>query len=298
MKYNIIREGGEWWPSVPVAVIISQQILQSYNYLGQIILPYHPQTSFFDYVKVKKFFLAPEITCPGHICSSGIALLDVYHEAKNVTWQLSPSNLFSTTSGSSLTANITTKSGASGLGTIPFTFKMPSEEEFTAQKSFWVGPPSAAQFDIRNVDFYGFNYLYEGMTNQLIAHDYATKPAITEWEWDYGGWYHWETTSTKYISFVDVPTFTYRDISVRAKNQCPGASNWYTERFYPYGGYLLVFSPNPATNETVLSIESTSTEKTFDETTEWELEVYSETQLLKEKRTKLKGKNTGFSPQV
>ena len=26
--------------------------------------------------------------------------------------------------------------------------------------------------------------------------------------------------------------------------------------------------------------------------TEWEMEVYSETQLLKEKRTKLKGKNT------
>lgn len=57
-------------------------------------------------------------------------------------------------------------------------------------------------------------------------------------------------------------------------------------------GYFLVFTPNPTTGETTLSIETTSKEKTFDENAEWELEVYGQGQLLKEKKTSLKGRNT------
>ncbi len=53
-----------------------------------------------------------------------------------------------------------------------------------------------------------------------------------------------------------------------------------------------MFSPNPATGETTLSIESVSAEKTIDENIEWELEVYAPGQLLKEKKTKLKGSST------
>ena len=161
------------------------------------------------------------------------------------------------------------------------------------QKNFWIGAPSISQFDISNPNPPFNNLLEPGMYNQLIANDYANQSGTTYWEWDCGGWPHYDVTQTKHITNVDVPYyFTYQDIKVRLYNICGTPSQWYTERFYPYGGYLLVFSPNPATNETVLSIESTSTEKVFDETTEWELEVYSETQLLKEKKTKLKGKNT------
>lgn len=42
--------------------------------------------------------------------------------------------------------------------------------------------------------------------------------------------------------------------------------------------------------KTSLSIESILVEKTFDETAEWEIEIYDHTQSLKEKKTKLKGK--------
>ncbi len=54
--------------------------------------------------------------------------------------------------------------------------------------------------------------------------------------------------------------------------------------------HYLVLSPNPATGETTLIIESDSEEKSeFDIEAEWELEVYNNTQMLKEKKTKLKG---------
>jgi hypothetical protein len=46
-----------------------------------------------------------------------------------------------------------------------------------------------------------------------------------------------------------------------------------------------------------LTIETTSKDKVFDETTEWELEVYSPSQTLKEKQTKLKGKEHKLQTQ-
>lgn len=56
-------------------------------------------------------------------------------------------------------------------------------------------------------------------------------------------------------------------------------------------GLLLVFTPNPTNRETIVSIETDSQEKTFDETARWDLEVYSETQLLKTRQTGLRGQS-------
>jgi len=63
---------------------------------------------------------------------------------------------------------------------------------------------------------------------------------------------------------------------------------------YCGGYYSMSFTPNPTTGETRLTIEPTSEEETFDETIDWELEVYSPTQTLKEKKTKLKGSSTAI----
>lgn len=54
-------------------------------------------------------------------------------------------------------------------------------------------------------------------------------------------------------------------------------------------GDYLMFTPNPSTSETIVSMESVS-KKSFDETAEWALEVYDQSQVLKEKEAKLKGK--------
>ena len=65
---------------------------------------------------------------------------------------------------------------------------------------------------------------------------------------------------------------------------------------------MLTFSPNPTTGETTLSIEQSEPEQTvlksasageaFDSKAEWDMEIYSPAQVLKEKKTKLKGKST------
>jgi hypothetical protein len=68
------------------------------------------------------------------------------------------------------------------------------------------------------------------------------------------------------------------------------------------GSYYMMFTPNPTTGETTLSIEqgeaeepilkSVSQNPVFDENVEWDLEVYSPGQSLQHKKTGLKGKST------
>jgi len=70
-----------------------------------------------------------------------------------------------------------------------------------------------------------------------------------------------------------------------------GACYSKTITFFTYSSYNLVFTPNPAIGETTLTIKTNSAEKTFDETAQWDLEVYSETQLLKTKQTSLRGQS-------
>ncbi len=80
---------------------------------------------------------------------------------------------------------------------------------------------------------------------------------------------------------------------MRTENTC-GESSWFVRTGWVIpgtGGATMVFTPNPTSGETILSIETNSSEKPFDETAEWDLEVYSETQLLKTRQTNLRGQS-------
>lgn len=54
---------------------------------------------------------------------------------------------------------------------------------------------------------------------------------------------------------------------------------------------VLLITPNPSINEAIISIESASKES-FDLSTPWELEVYDQMQIMKEKKTAIRGKQT------
>lgn len=68
------------------------------------------------------------------------------------------------------------------------------------------------------------------------------------------------------------------------------------------GGYYMTFTPNPTTYETMLELKSDQPEF-FDVSMEWELEIFDRNQILKEKKTKLKGtqyniKTTGWKEGI
>jgi hypothetical protein len=82
-------------------------------------------------------------------------------------------------------------------------------------------------------------------------------------------------------------------VGVRAQNDC-GWTNWkydYWQVVSCSGGILLKISPNPTESEAMLTLENEDAD-IIDKNLEWEYEIYSPGLLLKEKKTKLKERNT------
>ena len=143
LKHTVTKnEDNEYWyPDMQHHIILSHQLWR-YNTTAPYFGVQYPQTTSFHWVSAKTFFLAPEITVPSLICSSGTSVLDVDLKASNITWSLAPTSLFfGAKTGTGKMASITTATGASGQGKITYSFNMPSGEIFTAEKTFWIGKP-------------------------------------------------------------------------------------------------------------------------------------------------------------
>ncbi len=278
--HSVINSGQEWFPSLFLSCILSQQIVDP---LGAVVVS---QTSYFDYVHIKQFFLAPEITCPSVICTTGTATMDVDTAAINVSWQLTPSSLFTSTSGTGNTANIVAANDVSGTGKITYTFQMPSGETFTAEKDFWVGAPVIS-------DISGSTYTPNGQQATYYAEPNDALMGITDYNWilnPLNG-----NTVHDYGRIVDIDFYnsgSYQLVA-QAKNACTGTG---------YGPYCvididvydperLLISPIPTSGETTIEIKNTENEKA-DKIVEWDMEVFDQSQMLKAKVSKIKGSST------
>lgn len=132
---EVTNNGQYWYPDLPQHIILSQQVTRYGRLISRKTRIESPQTSWFHWVKVREFFLAPEIHCPDNIWNTVIATMDVDSEAFDITWELTPATIFSgRISGRGLKATITPASNYHAVGKIIYRFKMPSGEEFTAEK--------------------------------------------------------------------------------------------------------------------------------------------------------------------
>jgi hypothetical protein len=169
-------------------------------------------------------------------------------------------------------------------------------EAIVIRKSVWAGTPSPYELDITNSNT-GEDNLFSGVNNVLYVT--TTDPqmeeimGIDDYDWYYGsGFEHFEIEEYDKVSIVYVPDCSGSElVYVKPHNTCGYYEYWHFEYFSCSPYYYLAFTPNPTTGGTTLTIETNSAEKTFDESAEWDLEVYSETQLLKTKQTGLRGQS-------
>lgn len=265
-----------------------------------------PQTSSFDYVKAKQFFLAPEITLSSNIiCSTAPATLDVDPLATNITWQLTPSNLFSgATSGTGKVVNITASPSYHGKGKITYSFNISTDianpkQTYTAEKEIWINGPDASEvsFDVYKSD--GTHVTNSsGYTPSLCAnttyHIYVmnSSPCSTSnYSWTIpSGWTNFYTLSN--MISINTNSASGGNVRVSANTSCNNnvviISGYMSSG--SCGGYYLAISPNPTTSETSVVL-SADGEKVVNENTSWDLQVYDQQQGLKEKKTKIKGKD-------
>ncbi len=96
-----------------------------------------------------------------------------------------------------------------------------------------------------------------------------------------------------YVSFRTPATEGIYSYSVDVTGCC-GTKLGYLNGFIQVGNmYSMTFSPNPSSEETIVTIEAEDNK--LDENQEWELEVYDLNQSLKSKKEKIKGKEQKIS---
>ncbi|MDX9883159.1 MAG: family 16 glycosylhydrolase [Prolixibacteraceae bacterium] len=297
---NVLYKDRNWFPNDEMATMFQMLIT---DYINSSSLP---ATMEVDYVRVKQFFLAPEITCPDVICStgSGTITLDVDQQATNITWQVSPSQLVTNSSGSGLTANLTAAPGASGEATITFSFQMPSGETFTAEKTFWVGIPPLPEVTSDNVYPYvwttGYGEpaakKYTILTEQdIVVYDgnldtYGGLIESFDWTWyldDMGLFYdeYDHGTGGKMYIFHEPGLFRVRATSTNNCGSTSISNPIYIDVIQDE--YWLSLSPNPSSGETTMELKSKKKDKP-DKEVEWDLEVFDQVQSLKAKKDKIR----------
>jgi hypothetical protein len=207
-----------------------------------------------------------------------------------------------------------------GMGTVSLTITTPSGITVSSSKNVYVGNPDPDDIDIINIgpNYPGSMVLCDDMPNDGKVN--WTKPgSILEYSWsiyDDGGNY-WQVNQHPMEPFPDIPMkdvqFSkpygsvngYVNVIVRARNTCSGWGEYSAPAMQfstsSCGGMYLMLSPNPTSGEAIVSIEAIPPRETaskqatvninFDETAEWELEVYDNMQRLKHKKTDIKATN-------
>jgi len=236
------------------------------------------------------------------ICEDG-GSIQLSHELGDapVTWSVTPTSLFeSPTSGTGANPTIYGKNNYnSGSGQISFDVGCQ-----THSKDVWVGAPDASDFTVYVEELYGDPVegspggpfeVCEGEQYWICLYPFFLfdDQGISDVEFDFNFDYDVLDEGDDYIEIEINSSPDEEEGEVYVTTDC----GYYTLKFMEFeegdcGRYYMVITPNPTSGETTLTIETSSAETTFDETAEWELEVYSPSQTLKEKNTNLKGKST------
>ncbi|MGC9354454.1 MAG: T9SS type A sorting domain-containing protein [Mariniphaga sp.] len=216
------------------------------------------------------------------------------------TYNWSGSKVSISGSGNSATATKT----SDGEGNIQVGISSPySGTTVAAKKDIWAGQPNASDFTVYVEEWYGDPVSgspdgpFEVCDNSsywicLYPFFLFDDQGINDVEFDFNFDYDVLDEGDDYIVIHIDKIYEEDTGEIYVNSEC----GYTTLKFLDFvegncGRYLLVLSPNPATGETTLSIETTSEDTEFDENAEWELEVYSPAQLLKEKKTNLRGKS-------
>lgn len=212
--------------------------------------------------------------------------------------------------------SVSLRAAGTGIGTITASFTI-NGTPYIISKSIWAGVPNAPNYITpfpNNGKEFAINSYYEFYL--------SPQPGATYLTWNVSGGTIIEGQGTSFVLVRTVSYPTNFSLSVKSGNNC-GESSYFTRTGYvvdedlpinaiPPGetsaevnfpevqelkqgfisaAYSITFAPNPNIGETTLTIESNSMEKIIDDDAQWDLEVYSESQLLKTKQTGLRGRS-------
>ncbi len=172
----------------------------------------------------------------------------------------------------------------SGQGWISVKIITDCGDTITRTKTVWVGTPNHDNILITGDDWVVTrNSIFMATSSEDMYIDY--------YQWDLPfGFTITQGQGTSTIRFNAPSGFGSDYYGLQLHNTCGTIGRNYI-MYEASFKYALIISPNPTNGETTLSIE-TNAEEVINSDTMWDLEIYSETQLLKTKQTGLRGWNT------
>ncbi len=230
------------------------------------------------------------ISAPAYMCSSDAETVSTLNiSGANYSWSGSEVSV----SGSSYSTTATTGAYSHGLGYVRADISnLPSGTTIKNKESFYIDGPDYEDVSLSLYTTGGSPVSYMCPNTHYHIFVNSTGCSTSNYSWTVPAAWNINYTWSNMISIYTNST-PGGNVMVDASTCCSSCGSVRIVSDYFGSGYcgqfLMVFSPNPTTDETTLSIESTSEEKVLDENEEWELEIYNNTQILKDKKTKIKG---------
>lgn len=171
-----------------------------------------------------------------------------------------------------------------GQGTISAVIHTTYGDITLPAKTVWVGVPVIRNVSGPRYNQVGASAIYSATVdgiNVTSSYNWSLTPGIFNNYFNPGG-------LNCYVTWYRAGEYV---LTLNTQNTCPGTSATY---YYPISvaaGRYLSISPNPTTDETTLELVSNSKES-LKEDIEWSLEIYDSMQRMKEKKTKIKDKQT------
>jgi len=227
---------------------------------------------------------SPSITVPDLICYSGTTVSMQDPPGVTITWGGENVEYPNGDTGTSVTVRALSTS-TSNTGTVTASFTI-NGRNYTISHPVWVGKPAFTGIINGNISI----PLDETEQYWVDASEIHLQE-LTVYDWDVTS--NLDMVSSHYYQqdvYVEGVTKGRGTVYFLATNGCGSSQSSLPVMVTDM--LLLSITPNPANDETTLTIESSSGEKAIDETAEWGMEIYSPTQALKATKTRLKGKST------
>ncbi|MBN1651589.1 MAG: S8 family serine peptidase [Bacteroidales bacterium] len=226
----------------------------------------------------------PTLSGSDFVCSSGTTFtVDNLPIGTTIGWSQSPNITRVSSQGSNPCAF---SANSNGVGWIEAVINNPNcDSIILPRKDVWVGNPSFT-WDYVNSDTelspfeYGFAYPVYAVDEVAMGLIFAST------DWSYTGPLTSIAGNLQLGKYRAGRNLGYGYIRYEVANTC--GSTWHELYYEVVDNWYLSVSPNPATDEATLTIESVRSEA-IDISTEWALEIYDQMQIVKTKKVKLKG---------
>lgn len=230
---------------------------------------------------------------PLALCTSSQRTVNNGFTATNWSYDWNASGLLSQVSGD-FTPNYTVSgSSGAGIGYVYLTITSPSGMTTSSQKAIGVNMPYPDDLTYSLYTSGGSPVSY--MCRNQHYHIYLNNNSgcsLSSYTWSVpSGW----SINYTYSNMISVYTNSSPGGMVEVSaNTCCGVFTKVKTGYFGSGycgsSYAMSLSPNPSSGETTLAIEPTSSDVSFDENAEWGIEIFDQMQVLKEQKTKIKGK--------